>query len=786
MVRRFASPLVLLLLAAAGLSAVLGDFTNSGIIGAIVCLSLVLEAVQTRRSTRTAERLRSQVALTASVCRDHQWLELPSRQLVPGDVIRLSAGDLVPADAWLLESKDLHLHQAALTGEPLPAEKEAQPAAPATSALSEPGAVFVGTSVVSGHATALVVSTGARTAYGDLAAAVTRRPPDTEFERGMARYGAFVLKTVLLLVLFVFATSAFFHRDAMQSFLFALALAVGLTPEFLPMITTVTLARGAKRMAARKVIVKNLASIQNLGSIDVLCSDKTGTLTRGEMELVAHVGVDGAPSATVFQLAYLNASFDTGVDLGTRAAVKRRADPLDAAVLRHAPPSLEGWSKIDEVPFDFERRRVSVVAERNGRRVLISKGATDAMLRDCVGTSFSASERERCLVREAELTQKGYRVVAVASRPVEAKAAYGRADETGMTIEGFVAFSDPPLPEAKEAIAALKRDGVTVKVLSGDSEAMARHVCSAVGLDAARVVVGDELDALTDTALALLAEQTSVFARLAPMQKNRLVRVLREHGHVVGYLGDGINDALPLRNADVGISVAGAVDVAREAAPIVLMERGLDVLHAGIIEGRRAFGNVTKYLLMGTSSNFGNVLSMALATAVLPFLPMLPQQILLNNLLYDLAQLTIPSDEVDPRFLSRPQPWRLDRVRRFTFWAGPVSSLFDFLTFFVLLEMFHAQEVLFHTGWFIESLATQTLVIFSIRTMGNPFALPPSKALVASTLAVVAVALVLPWSPLAAALGFTPPPAGFLAFVAGASVVYLGLVEGMKRVALRQ
>jgi len=784
--RRFASPLVGLLLAAAALSAALGDFTNSAIIAAIVAMSITLEAVQTRRSMKTADALREKVALTATTCRDGKWQEVPRRELVVGDLIRLSAGDMVPGDAWLLEAKDLHMHQAALTGESLPLEKEAAALAPSSNDVSEPGAVFVGSSVVSGHATAVVVATGARTAYGDIAARLTERPPDTEFEKGMAHYGAFVLKTVLFLVLFVFATSAFFHRDALQSFLFALALAVGLTPEFLPMITTVTLSRGALRMAARKVIVKNLASIQNLGSIDVLCSDKTGTLTRGEMELERFVGLDGQQSPRVLRLAWLNASGDTGEETATPLAVKKRVDPLDAAVLRHEHPSLEGWKKIDEVPFDFERRRVSVVVERGAERLLISKGAAEAMMRDCTGETLDPEQRERGLSLQRELSSRGFRVVAVASKTVAPKAAYGRADETGLTLDGFLAFSDPPLPEAKEAIAALQRDGVTVKVLSGDSDLVARHVCQAVGLDVTTIALGDEIEGLSDIALAQLLERVSVFARLNPLQKNRLVKVLREHGHVVGYLGDGINDALPLRNADVGISVHGAADVAREAAPIVLMERGLDVLHAGIIEGRRAFGNVTKYLLMGTSSNFGNVLSMAAATAVLPFLPMLPQQILLNNLLYDSAQLTIPSDDVDAEFLARPQPWRLGLVRRFTLWVGPVSSLYDFLTFFVLLKVFHAGEVLFHTGWFIESLATQTLVIFAIRTLKSPFSTRPSKALVASTLAVVALATALPFSPLAHVLGFVAPPATFLLFVAIATATYVVLVELVKRWAFRK
>ncbi len=748
------NPLVLLLLAASGASALLRQPVDAAIVAVIVVASVALNFVQTFRSTRAVRRLREHVASRATLLRDGGWRELPVAGLVRGDLVRLSAGDLVPADARLLSSRDLHVHEAALTGESMPVEKHA----------GEP--VFLGTSVASGTGLALVDATGPRTRFGDIALRLMRRPSETEFERGTRRFGALIMKTVFFLVLFIVLVSIAMHRDPLQSLLFAVALAVGLTPEFLPMITTVTLARGAVRMAKQQVIVKQLSAIQNFGSMDILCSDKTGTLTSGTTELVRAVDAAGRPSEEARLCGRLNAFHQTGV-----------ASPLDRALLDGGGP-LPEWRKTDEIPFDFERRRVSVVLAHDGRFELITKGAPESVLAAC---AFDGQDRARCQALFEALSAEGLRVLAVARRTVEVAEGLGREDERDLRFVGLLAFADPPRPDAAEAIAALRRDGVVVKILTGDNERVARHVCAEVGLDVARVLTGDELDRVSDAALGPLAEETTVFARLTPAQKNRVLAALRARRHVVGFLGDGINDAPSLRAADVGISVASAVDVAKEAAEVVLLEPGLGVLHAGILEGRRAFGNVLKYLLMGTSSNFGNMFSMAGASLLLPFLPMLPTQILLNNFLYDAAQVTIPTDRVDATLTQKPRRWDIDGVRRFMLWIGPLSSIYDFLTFWVLLRGFHASEPLFHTGWFVESLATQMLVLFVIRTTGRPWKEPPSAPLVVTALMVVALGVALPFTPLAPLLGMVPLPPVFLAFLVAATATYLVLVEAAKR-----
>jgi Mg2+-importing ATPase len=750
-----ANPLVLILLIAGAVSGFVGEVVNAGLIVTIVALSIAANAAQTLRSQRAVERLRAGVAPTATVCRDGAWRERPRRELVPGDLVRLAAGDLVPADARLLCARDLHLQEAALTGESIPVEKAA-------------GAdVFLGTSVVSGAATAVVVATGARTAFGDVAARLAARKPETAFEHGLRQFAHLITRVVLFLVLFMLVVNLAFGRPGFESLLFAIALAVGLTPEFLPMITTVTLARGAVRMARERVIVKHLPAIQDLGSVDVLCSDKTGTLTAGAMTLDRAVDARGRDSSRVLELAYLNSAFETGI-----------RSPLDAAILAGPAQDLAGWEKRDEIPFDFERRRLSIVAARGDERLLVCKGAPESVLplasaTDGAGPTFEA------------LGAQGYRVLAVAWRRVPPRAAYSVADERDLTLAGFLAFADPPLPDAREALAALRRDGVTVKILTGDNELVARHVCAEVGLDVSEIVLGAEIERMSDSALGHIAERATVFARVNPAQKHRVLLALKGRGHVVGYLGDGINDAPSLHAADVGISVASAVDVAREAADLILVERGLRVLHRGILEGRRAFGNVMKYLFMGTSSNFGNMLSMAGATLFLPFLPMLPTQILLNNFLYDLAQITIPGDRVDEAAVRRPQRWDIRIIRNFMLFIGPISSLFDFLTFYALLHVFAAGATAFHTGWFVESLATQVLVLLVIRTAGNPLRSRPSVPLALAVGLVVVVGAALPFSPLAPMLGFERLPAAYFAFLAAVVAVYLCLVEIAKRMLLR-
>jgi Mg2+-importing ATPase len=889
----FANPLVLILLLAALVSGVLGDALNASIIVAVVLLSVGLNFVQSYRSQQAAERLRAQVAPTATALRDGEWVEVARRAIVPGDVVRLSAGDLVPADARLLSGRDLHVQQGALTGESLPVEKTAVSrqqsanssqialggrgdprlhrlrlgALPRSGVLPElqpphltpdggamadvsqvdvnaSNLVFLGTSVVSGTATAMVFATGRATMFGDIATRLAARHPETEFERGTRQFGLLIMRTVIFLVLFVFLVSAALHRDPLQSFLFAVALAVGLTPEFLPMITTITLGRGALRMAEQKVIMKHLAAIQNFGSMDVLCSDKTGTLTSGEMRLYQHLDYGGGPSERVFLLAYLNSVHETGVPDAANAAILQKAkavSPLDMAILSHDHPNVSLYRKLDEVPFDFERRRQSVVVEAGtveegliedtarsapggsaregdgstesgtvlesasaqaaGRplRLLISKGAPEGVLGICSdyerrGAVLPLDETAlgRAQAAYQAMSGLGYRVLAVAYKHVPVQSAYDKRDETAMTLAGFITFFDPPLPDAGEAIRALRADGVSVKILTGDNELVAKHVCAEVGLDEKRLVLGDALDNMTDAALAHVAEETDIFARVSPAQKNRIILALKRHSHVVGYLGDGINDAPSLHAADVGISVANAVDVAKDAADIILLENRLEILHSGIGEGRRAFGNVMKYLLMGTSSNFGNMFSMAGASLFLPFLPMLPTQILLNNFLYDLAQVSIPTDNVDAAYTRRPHRWDIGLIRDFMLWVGPVSSLFDFATFGFLLFVLQAGEKEFHTGWFVESLATQTLVLFVIRTglvrrvthMGSARSdagSSPSEALVLTVLAVVVAGVLLPYSPLAGPLGFVPLPWTYFVFLALATVAYLGAVEWVKR-----
>jgi P-type Mg2+ transporter len=775
--RFFANPLVIILLCASAISAVVGELVDATIIAVVVMLSVVLNFFQTYRSQKAVERLRAEVAPTASALRDGAWVEVPRREIVVGDVIRLSAGDLVPADARLLESRDLHVQQAALTGESLPAEKSAKPG-PESEHL-----VYLGTSVMSGIATALVYATGRNTQFGDIAMRLAQRPPETEFERGARQFGVLITETVFFLVLFILLVNISLHRNAFESLLFAVALAVGLTPEFLPMITTVTLSTGAVRMARKKVIVKHLAAIQNLGSIDVLCTDKTGTLTTGEMSLDQSLDPLGRPAERALALAWLNSHFETGIK-----------SPLDAAILNRTGPSAQGYRKTDEIPFDFERRMLSIVVEKDGGHLLITKGAPETVLAACAtyengdGTTaaLDATARKRCEELQRALGAQGFRVLAVAHRPLEQGEGLTVDDERNLSLAGFLTFSDPTIESAAEAVAAMRRDGVAVKVLTGDGELVARHVCSQVGIDVERIVLGDEIERLGDVALAHLAEEHEVFARLSPGQKNRIIHALKARSHVVGFMGDGINDAPSLRAADVGISVAHAVDVAKDTAEIILLETSLSVLHTGIIEGRKASGNVFKYLLMGTSSNFGNMFSMAGATLFLPFLPMLPTQILLNNFLYDLAQVTIPTDNVDRAYIVKPQRWDISMIRNFMLLIGPISSVYDFLTFFILLKVFHASEALFHTGWFVESLATQTLVLFVIRTVGRPWSNRPSTPLAVTTVAIVVVGALLPFSQLAKPLGFTSLPLGFFLFLVAATVTYLGLVEMAKRRLMRR
>jgi Mg2+-importing ATPase len=765
------SPLVLILLAASIVSGLLGESLNAVLIGAMIVLSVGLDFVQVFRSEQAAARLRGLVAPTANAWRDGKRVALPVRELVPGDVVDLSAGDLVPADAQLIEATTLLVDEAALTGESLPVEKRV--------AESAAGLLYAGTTVVSGIAQATVTATGEHTQFGSIARALIEKAPPTEFERGARAFGLIILRTVVGLVLFVFLVNALRRQDPLESLLFALALAVGLTPEFLPMIMTVTLSQGAVRMArGGGVIVKRLAAIENLGNMDVLCSDKTGTLTRGVVTLQSHVDAWGAESEDTLRWACINSGLSSGV-----------RSHLDAAILAHDHPAVGAYSKRAELPFDFERRRVSVVADGPGGAQLITKGAPEALLDRCTSVDRGG---EACSLtpdvrRSAEATLEGlesvgYHVLAVARKQVPlVQTAVTVADECELVLCGFAAFLDPPAPSVAATVAELAADGVAITILTGDSDRVARTICRQVGIPVDDVVLGTDLDRVSDEALTALVERVHLFARVTPAQKNRVIRALKRKGHVVGYLGDGINDAPSLHSADVGISVSGGVEVAKAAADVILLEPGLAAIHSGVREGRRSFGNISKYVVMGTSSNFGNMFSMAIGSAFLPFLPLLPAQILLNNFLYDLSQLTIPTDNVDTSYVAKPRKWDMAMVQRFMFGLGPVSSVFDFLTFGLMLWVFRAGPELFRAGWFVESLATQTLIIFVIRTAGNPFRSRPSTALLLSVCGSVVAGTLVVLSPLSGALGFEPLPPAFFAALAIMVAGYLVIVQALKR-----
>jgi len=778
---RFRNPLVVLLIGAGAVSALTGDRTSFIIITLMVIGSVALDFVQEYHAGRAAERLRQSVAVRVSVLRGGKTCEIPVAELVPGDLLLLSAGDLVPADGRVIEARDFFVNQSFLTGESYPVEKHAVDLAASAADMADAGnAVFMGTSVIGGSARVLVCRTGTGTALGDIAESLNKQAPPTAFEKGTRQFGLLIMRLTMLLVLFVLLVNTFYHRPWLETFLFAVALSVGLTPELLPMIVSVTLARGALRMARKKVIVKRLPAIQNLGSMDVLCTDKTGTLTEARIRLERHVDSLGRDSRRVLELAYLNSYFETGLK-----------NPLDDAILAHEDIDVGAWHKIDEVPFGFERRRISVLVDNGVRRLLVVKGAPEDILR--LSTQFEADgpaalrsldgdARQAVYAQFEALSREGFRVLGIATREVGPDHAHAIVDdESELVFAGFAAFLDPPKASAAEAVNKLARCNVAIKVVTGDNELVTQHVCGQLGLTVTGVLTGAEIEQMDDPVLTVQAEKVNLFCRVSPAQKNRIILALKRRGHTVGFLGDGINDAPSLQTADVGISVDSAVDVAKAAADMILLEHDLDVLHYGVLEGRRTFGNIMKYIMMATSSNFGNMFSMAGGALLLPFLPMLPIQILLNNFLYDASEVAIPMDAVDAEYLENPRQWDMGFIRNFMLTIGPVSSVFDFLTFYILLKVFAADEALFHTGWFIESLATQVLVIFVIRTRLNPWASRPHPLLLLTSLAVVAIAAALPLTPLGAYFGFVPLPPKFFLILAAMVVAYLLAVEWMKR-----
>ena len=791
-VQRLLNPLNILLIVLAGVSTLMGDHEAAALIAVMVILSLSLSLIQERKSDAAAKKLRAMVHTTAAVVRGgcgDQPREIPIEELVPGDVVHLCAGDMIPADLRLIAAKDLFVNQAALTGEPLPAEKHASPQSVSDTSLeSFNNLCFMGTTVVSGTATGVVVATGARAFFGHVARAIAAQRIQTSFDRGTTRFAWLMIRFILFMTPLVFVINGVTKGDWLEALLFATAVAVGLTPEMLPMIVTVNLAKGALAMSHRKVIVKRLNSIQNLGAMDVLCTDKTGTLTQNRVILQKHVDLFDRDSPEVLEYAYLNSCHQTGLH-----------NLLDTAVMQHPDAQvlsrLAGeFRKLDEVPFDFERRRMSVAVEGRGRRQLICKGAVEEVLSVCTtgrvdGETFplDAAHHEQLRATVESLNADGFRVIAIAVRDLAAGSdTCTLQDESGLTLLGYIAFLDPPKESAARAIAALAAHGVSVKVLTGDNEIITRKICREVNLPVVRVMLGSELESLTDDQLREAVEGVQVFAKLSPMQKARVIAALQACGHVVGFLGDGINDGPALKAADVGISVDTAVDIAKESADIILLEKSLLVLDAGVTEGRKVFGNVVKYIRMGASSNFGNMFSVLGASAWLPFLPMLPVQVLTNNLLYDISQTGIPTDTVDDEYLQRPRRWEIGNIARFMLFIGPISSIIDYATFLMMFFVFGArtpaQAALFQTGWFVESILSQTLIIHVLRTRHLAFIHSrASLPLTLTTVSACLLAIALVYSPLAPALGFVPLPALYWPLLGALLIAYFVLTHLMKR-----
>jgi P-type Mg2+ transporter len=763
--RQFRSFLLALLLSAAVVSAAVGETTEAGIILTIVGLSVGLGFVNEFRSEKAVEALHSQIRRTALVERDGRAQQVDVVGLVPGDVVRVRVGDIVPADLRLLETSGLECDESVLTGESAAAGKTAA-AGRGESPLDLPCCAFMGTVVHSGDGRGVVVQTGPRTAFGGIALRLGERHEQTAFQRGLQDYSRMLVVITGVLAASIFVLNAALGRSLLESLLFSLAIAVGMTPQLLPAIVTVSLATGARRLVKQSVVVKRLVAIEDLGNVDVMFTDKTGTLTEGRVAFEHALDEAGRPQPDVLTLGLVanEATLESGAVVG--------GNDLDRALWEAPAARADGWLRVAEAPFDYERQLGSVLADGPAGRLLVAKGAPEAILARCSDVPGGA---QATLDR---LFAAGSRVVAVATIAADKLTALTPADERDLDLRGFLCFADPPKADAAPSLERLAELGVTVKIVTGDNGRVAEKVCSDLGMQSLATLTGAELEAMSDAALAEALPHTTIFARVTPEQKSRVIRAQRALGSDVGFLGDGVNDAIALHDADVGISVDTATDVAKDAADVVLLEKDLGVLADGVSEGRRIFANTIKYVLMGTSSNFGNMFSAAGASLFLSFLPMLPGQILLNNLLYDVSELTIPTDNVDEELLARPSQWDIGFIRRFMFLFGPISSLYDFLTFAVMIYGFDAGATLFRSGWFVESLATQTLVIFVIRTRRIPFFHSrPSRPLLATTLACAAVGVILPYSPLAGLLGFEPLPLDFLAVLALMVVTYLALVE---------
>lgn len=778
---RFRSPLVILLVLASIFSFFVGQVQDASIILTIVMFSVLIDFFQEYRAGKAVEKLRKSVALKSIVLREGQKNEIFSSEIVPGDIVLLSAGNLVPADGRLLFANDVFANQALLTGESFPVEKNCNELTEKEDDLTHAtNALFMGSSLISGQAQMLVCETGSRTFLGGIADVLEKPSPPSAFEIGTRQFGYLLLRITIFLTFFVLVVNLFFHRPFLETVLFALALAVGMTPEFLPMVVSITLARGSIRMSHKKVIVKRLSAIHDLGSMDVLCTDKTGTLTEAHIELAKHLNGNGEESENVLQLSYLNSYFESGIK-----------STLDQAVLNKKTVSTEGWEKIDEIPFDFERRKISVLLDNGIERLLIVKGAPEDILHSC--TNFEGKRVEDLHPLDAQTLQQyealfedqsrqGFRVLGIAYRFMPKDYSHAViSDESGLTFAGFATFFDPPKKSSIEALELLTKNNVDLKIVSGDNEFVTSHLCSLLKIPIQGILNGPEISKMSHEALLGSVKKTNLFCRVTPSQKTRIIMALKENGHIVGYMGDGINDAPSLHTAHVAISVDSAVDVAKEAADFILLKRDLKVVNDGVVEGRRTFGNIMKYVMMVTSSNLGNIISMAAASLFIPFLPMLAPQILLNNLLYDVSETPIPLDNVDHEVLKRPHQWSMSLITKFMLILGPISSLFDFLIFYIMLAFLHAGESFFQTGWFIESLATQILVIFVIRTRFSPFKSRPNPILIASSLGMLAIAIIIIYTPLGAYFSFVKLPLYFYYILVPMVCAYLIIAETGKR-----
>ncbi len=783
------NPLVILLTALGVLSYITGDIRAMAVIFMMVLLGVVLRFYQEMRADNAAEKLKAMVNTTATVMRDGKEVELALKLLVSGDIIRLAAGDMVPADVRLLSAKDLFLNQATLTGESLPVEKKPAPASEEIhNPLDLPNICFLGSAVESGAASAVVIHTGDQTYFGSLAASIVGKRELTSFDKGVNKFTWLMIRFIAVMVPAVFLINGLSKHNWLEAFLFAMAVAVGLTPEMLPMIVTVNLSNGALSMARKKVIVKRLNAIQNFGAADVLCTDKTGTLTQGKIVLEKHLDVHGHQSERVLQYGYMNSYFQTGLK-----------NLMDEAILEHGHLEEDlkvktDYQKIDEIPFDFQRRRMSVIVEdKQNQHILICKGAVEEIMRlssrvevdnQVLDVTPEHDAHRKLLVQN--LNAEGFRVVAVAYKVmpgINDEPHYGLQDESDLTLLGYLAFLDPPKDSAMEALKKLKMLNVDVKILTGDNEIITAYICKQVGMPVDKILLGSQIETMSETELGEAASNTNIFAKLAPAQKEHIIHALQSKGHVVGFMGDGINDAPALKAADVGISVNSAVDIAKESSDIILLETSLLVLEQGVLEGRRVFGNIIKYIKMAASSNFGNMFSVVGASAFLPFLPMLPIQVLTNNLLYDLSQTAIPTDKVDADWLTKPRKWTIGEIQRFILFIGPISSIFDYATFFIMIYVFNAwnNPALFHTGWFVESLFTQTLIIHVIRTNKIPFIQSrASWPLIFTSIIIVAVGAWLTISPLANTLGFVALPPLYWLYLAGLLMGYVVLTQVVK------